>query len=595
MTGTRSKGARAFALAASLMLVVGACGSSASPAPSTAASVAASTAASTAPSTAASEAASQAAASQAAASASAAGAFSATQDAVAGGSATVGLPAGGIDHLEPALWYFATTWEIGFATCTPLVTFPDKTGQEGGQVIGGLADLPTVSADGKTWTFKLRSGITFANGKPITGDDIVYTWKRMLAPDMASAADGFFSDIVGAADYIAGKSKDLPGVTASGDTVMFTLNKPIGSFLYRMTLPFTCPVPTGFQMAAAEDGSALVTGPYIVDSYTPNQTLVLKKNPNYNATALGARGKYDTITIQMSVDPAQAGLQIRAGQMATYMDRLASADASSALQDSTLTGRVFQNTLPVTMYLFLNATVAPFDNVKVRQAVNYALNRDAILRVWGGPSQGSITNQILPPTMPGFQKLDLYPSGGDLEKAKALMAEAGVTGPVKLDLRTINDTPGYMEIAQAVQEQLKAVGIEVNILGSPNSTNYGFISTPANKIPMGIAAWTQDYPDPDDFFLPLLDGTRITKTNNNDFASFSDPAMSTRYAAMDAVSDPTQRAAGWNAIEKDTMTNFAPWAPLFNNNTVNLLAENVCGYVYHPVYTLDLTTLGNCQ
>jgi ABC-type transport system substrate-binding protein len=573
------------------MLAASACGSStATVAPSVAASTAASQAA---PSQAASQAAPSA--TEAAASPSDSGAFSATQEAVAGGSATLGMPAGGIDHLEPALWYFASTWEIGFATCTPLVTFPDKAGQDGGQVIGGLADLPTISSDGKTYTFKLRDGIKFANGNPITGDDIVYTWKRMLAPDMASPADGFFSDIVGAADYSAGKSKDLPGVTASGNTVTFTLDKPIGSFLYRMTLPFTCPVPTGFSMAAAEDGSALVTGPYMVDSYTPNQTLVLKKNPNYNATALGARGKYDTITIQMSVDPAQAGLQIRAGQMATYMDRLAAADATAALQDTTLAGRVFSGTLPVTTYLWMNTQVAPFDNVKVRQAVNYAINRDAVLRVWGGPSQGSVSDQVLPPTMPGYQKIDAYPSGGDVEKAKSLLAEAGVTLPITVELRVRNDAPGYMEIAQAVQEQLKAVGINVDIKGSPDSTNYGVISVPANKVPMGINSWTQDYPDPDDFFGPLLDGSRITKTSNNNWAMFNIADMNAKFAAMDAVSDPTQRATGWNAIENEVMTTYAPWAPLFNNSMVSLLSQGTCGYVFHPVYVLDLTTLGNCQ
>jgi peptide/nickel transport system substrate-binding protein len=565
-------------VAASLALAISACSNAATTAPSAAAgSPAASAGAS------------------AGASPAASGGFTAKQEAVAGGSAKVGLPAGGIDHLEPALWYFATTWEIAFATCTTLVTFPDAEGQPGDQVVGGLADLPTISSDGMTYTFKLKSGITFADGKPITAADIQYTWLRMLSSKMGSPADGFFTDIAGAEDYTAGKATTVSGITTSGtDTITFTLTHPAGSFLYRMTMPFTCPVPSGTSMDPVEDGSALGTGPYVVKSYTPNRELVLEKNAKYDAAALGARGKLDQLTIVMNVDPAQAGLQIRAGQLATYMDRLASADAAQALNDPTLAGRVFRGPLPATTYLFLNYTVAPFDNVKVRQAVNYAVDRDTILKVWGGPSQGGVTDQVLPPTMPGWEDAQNYPDTADLTKAKQLMQEAGVTTPVKTTLRVRNDAPGYVQIAQAVQAQLLQIGIEATIQSAPDAANQAITTVPANKVPMGISTWTQDYPDPDDFFGPLLDGNRITPTNNNNYASFNEPSINQAIEGMDAVTG-AERATKWNEIDKQTIGTYAAWAPLLNPAQVALVAKGICGFVNHPVYTLDLTTLGNCQ
>jgi peptide/nickel transport system substrate-binding protein len=521
-------------------------------------------------------------------------AFDASAPAVTGGSATIGLPAGGIDHLEPTLWYYATSWEVAYATCTPLLTFPDQTGNPGDQVVGGVADLPVMSDGGKTYTFTLRSGITFSNGNPITAADIEYTWLRMLSPALASPADGFFTDIVGAADYSAGKTKTIPGITISGNTITFKLDKPIGSFLYRMTLPFACPVPQGTPMKAIEDGSILGSGPYVVQSYTVNRELVLTRNTHYNAIALGARGKLDTITIQIGVDANAAGLQIRAGSMVTYLDRLASADAATALADPTLKGRVFVGTLPATTYLWMNSSVAPFNNAKVRQAVNYAINRDALLRVWGGPSQGSVTDQVLPPTMPGWQKAALYPSAGDTAKAKALLAASGVALPISTTLRVRNDAPGYLSLAQAVQAQLAAVGINADIKSAPDSSNGGVISATANKVPMGINTWTQDYPDPDDFFGTLLDGNRITPTNNNNYASYNNPASNAKIEGMDAVTG-TGRASQWNAIDQQIIGQDAPWAPLINPNQVGIVAKGFCGYVFHPVYLVDLTTLGKCS
>src|SRR5262249_33582900 len=155
---------------------------------------------------------------------------------------------------------------------------------------------------------------------------------------------------------------------------------------------------------------------------------------------------------------SQAELQIKAGQLDSFLDRLPAAAVNQDLTDPSLKGRVFLNPTPSVTYLWLNNDVAPFNNVKVRQAVNYALNRNAILRVWGGRSQGQTTDQILPPTMGGYRDSPIYPANGDLAKAKALMKASGVKTPINLVIRTRSDSPGFLEMAQSVQSQLKEIG-----------------------------------------------------------------------------------------------------------------------------------------
>ena len=518
----------------------------------------------------------------------------ASQPAVKGGEVTVGLPAGGIDHLEPTLWYFQTTWQIAYATCTPLVTFKDSVGEAGKRVVPGLANLPKISDGGRLYTFTLKQGVEFASGNPITAADIKYTFLRMLSPKLASPGAGFFSDVVGAAAYNAGKAKTVSGITTSGRSISFRLMKPVGSFLYRLTMPFACPVPSGTPMKAVEDGSILQSGPYVVQSYTPQRELVLARNPHYNAKVLGARGKADTIRIQIGVDNAQAGLLIRTGQIATYMDFLAPSDASQALNDATLKGRVFVDTLPAVTYLWLNNDVAPFNNVKVRQAVNYAVNRSDIVRIWGGEAQAKATDQVLPPTEPGWKNVSIYPMTSNLAKAKSLMRESGVSLPVRVTLRTVSDLAGYSAVAQAVQAQLKQIGIDVSIKLAQNSVNEGIITTRKNHVPMGINSWFQDYPHPDDFIGVLLDGTRITPTGDQNKANFNSAKINKEIASLEPLTGSSS-GARWNKLDVQIMRGYAPWAPLFNPTRVSLFASGTCGALIHPVYQLDLTTLGNCS
>jgi peptide/nickel transport system substrate-binding protein len=518
----------------------------------------------------------------------------ARRPAVKGGEGKVALAAGSIDHLEPTLWYFQTTWQIGYATCTTLVRYPDQPGQAGAKIEAGLADLPIVSADGTTYTFTLRDGVKFKGGAPITGADIQYTFERMLNPAMASPAGGFFTNIEGATAYMAGEADSISGITSEGNTVTFKMTDPPASFLARLTMPFSCAVPKGTPISPIEDGSLLGTGPYMVESYTPQREIVLVRNPDYPADVLGERGALDKITIDTTIDPTQAALVIRSGEIATYMDLIAGADGSQALEDPSLAGRVFADPIATVTFLWINTQEAPFDNPKVRQAMNYAINRNDIQRVLGGPASASVTDQILPPTMAGWKDADIYPAAGDPEKAKQLLAEAGVTLPIKTLLRTGDNNPGMTDIAQTIQAQLKAVGIEVEVAVTAGAVDYAITTTVANKTPMGVDPWYQDYPHPDNFIGVLLDGSRITPTNNQNRAMFNETTINDRIHELSASLDPSTEAA-WNDLDVQIMRDYAPWAPLVNSVRVTIVAEGYCGLLIHPVYQLDLTTLGHCQ
>jgi peptide/nickel transport system substrate-binding protein len=508
----------------------------------------------------------------------------------AGGTIKGGTAAGDIDHLDPALWYFASTWSIAFATCTPLLTYRDAGGEAGKVLVPGLASaLPKVSNGGKTYTFTLRPNLKFSNGGAITPAVVKSTFLRLLNKKMASPAYGFFDVIAGADAYNSGKAKDVSGITTTANGVTFKLTTPTGSFLRRIAMPFTCPVPTGTPPKPVDNGSLPSSGPYAIASYTPNRSLVLQKNAQFGS--LGGRSAgADRVEMQIGVDPAQAGLQIKAGQLDFYLSRLAPQFANQALKDPTLKGRVFANPDPSVIYLWLNNTVPPLDKPQVRQAINLALNRTLLVRVWGGPSQGRATDQIFPPTMPGWKDYKAYPDTPNLVKAKLLMKQAGVTGPVSLVIRTRSDAPGFTDLAQAVQEQLKPLGIDLKIQSAPDSVNFGVISTVKNKIPMGINSWTWDYPDGDDFFGPLLDGRRITPTGNNDVAMFDNDSINARIDRAQKLLG-NARVAAWQALDERTMRTYAPWAPLLNTVRVDVVSSKLSGYVYQPVYGIDIAAL----
>jgi peptide/nickel transport system substrate-binding protein len=410
----------------------------------------------------------------------------------------------------------------------------------------------------------------------------------MLTPSMASPGASFFGDIVGATALVAGKSKTLPGITTGANTVTFRLTKPSGSFLKRITMRFTCPVPNGTPAKAIENGSLPASGTYMIKSFTPSREMVLVRNPYWNAASLGKRGKADTINIPIGGNPQQAALKIRSGSADLWLDKLPPADATAALRDASLKGRVFANAYAAVEYFWMNNDVAPFDNVGVRKAVNYAVNRQQMLRVWGGPSQGEVTDQILPPTMPAWHDYHAYPNSPDLAKAKALMKASGVKTPVSAVVRVRNDAPGFVELAQVLQQNLKAIGINLVIKGAADAVNNGIIDQRKNHIASGINEWSQDYPDPEDFIDVLLDPRKPDFGQGR--AHFAAKAMIPDYNRVDALTGHARDVA-FQKLDEKVMQNYAPWAPLINPIEVDLISSRVSGFVYQPVYGPDLALL----
>jgi peptide/nickel transport system substrate-binding protein len=215
--------------------------------------------------------------------------------------------------------------------------------------------------------------------------------------------------------------------------------------------------------------------------------------------------------------------------------------------------------------------------VKVRQAINYAINRTQILAQWGGPLVGQTSDQIIPPGIPGYEKYTAYPNTPDLAKAKQLMAEAGVKTPVSLVLRTQNDTPGFMNMAQAIQGDLKPIGINVQIVGSPNSVNGSFITNPKAKVPLGIEPWSLDFPDGEAIINTGLDPTQPDSPAN--MARFGDQAFAPAFAnALKLQGNP--RAQAYAALDKKLMTEQAPYAPMFNPLWYDFVSTKLGGYTY---------------
>ena len=340
----------------------------------------------------------------------------------------------------------------------------------GSQLIPEVAQsLPVRSADGKTYTFRIRRGFRFSppSNEPVTAETFRYSIERALNPKMKGPAQGFLGDIVGAKAYMAGKAQHIAGIAARGAKLTIRLVAPAPDLVTRLAaLPFFCAVPTGTPLDPKGVRTVPSAGPYYVASYTPGQGIVLKRNPNYD----GSRPhRPDRIEVTVNVASKKTASEIEVGSVDYGQTRVDPDDAariaarygpgSSAARSGKQ--QYFVNPQLGIDYIILNTHRQLFRDVRLRQAVNYAVDRRALAEIGpagNGPEQP--TDQYLPDSMPGFKDARVYPFTPDLATARRLARGRGGTAV----LYTCNQSP-CDRLAQTIKKNLAAIGIEVQNQG----------------------------------------------------------------------------------------------------------------------------------
>ncbi|MGV1795109.1 ABC transporter substrate-binding protein [Rhizobium sp. A37_96] len=468
-----------------------------------------------------------------------------------------------ITTLDPAIGYDWVNWSMIKSLFSRLMDYEPGTAK----LVPSLAESFTVSPDGQTYTFKLRKGVKFSNGREVVASDVKYSIERAVNPKTQGPGAGFFGAIKGYDDMSAGKADNLPGIEAPDEsTVVFHLSRPDATFLHVLAINFASVVPKEAVDAANGDfGKHPVgSGTFILKDWTIGQKLVFERNKDYFVKDVP---HIDNFTVEVGQEPLVALLRLQKGEVDIVGDGIPPAKFLEIKNSPDGAKMIVDGEQLHTGYITLNTKVKPFDNLKVREAVNMAVNKDRITRILNG--RATPANQILPPLMPGYDK-SFQGFAYDVKKAKALLAEAGYADGFSTVLYSTNTDP-QPRIAQSIQQDLAAIGIkaEVRALAQANVIAAGGTEGEAPMIWSGGMAWIADFPDPSNFYGPIL-GCSGAVPGGWNWSWYCNKALDERAVAADSMSDPAkvaERQAAWGKIFTDIMAD-APWVPVINERRV---------------------------
>lgn len=474
--------------------------------------------------------------------------------------------------LDPAIGYDWQNWSMIKSIFDGLMDYEPGTTD----LMLDLAESYEISPDGKTYTFKLREGVMFHHGREMLASDVKYSLERTVNPETRSPGAGFFASIVGFNELNSGSASELSGVKVVDDyTVEINLNAPNATFLHIMGLNFSFIVPKEIVEQYGDDfgKNPVGTGAFELAEWELGQRLVFEKNEDYFRAEIPY---VDTITFEVGQEPIVALQRLERNEVDIAGDGIPPArflqyKNDPRFQDLVVTGEQLH-----TGYITLNTTMPPLDDLKVRQAVNMAINKDRIVRVING--RATPANQPLPPAMPGYDE-SYSGFSFDPEQAKALLAEAGYPDGFETELYVMNTEP-QPRIAQAIQQDLANIGIDASIrsLAQANVIAAGGVQDEAPMIWSGGMAWIADFPDPSNFWGPILgcDGAVDGGWNWAWYCNEELDALGAKADAMVGEGQQEERAQLWGQVFTDAMDD-APWVPIFNEQRFTVRSERMAG------------------
>lgn len=495
------------------------------------------------------------------------------------------------DYLDPALSYTAEGWTAMYNTYIPLLTYAHASGAAGSKVIPGLAkSMPEISNGEKTYTLFLRKGLKYSDGTPVKASDFTFAVERLFKVN--SGGSPFYTGIVGAEKFAETKTGGIPGIKTNDKTgeIVINLVKPRGTFTNELGLMFVAPIPPNTPDKDQSPNPPPATGPYVITKSDPGRGWSYERNPQWAKTNSKLMpdlpsGHMDKIDISIIRNKSTQVHDTEQGKF-DWMQTPPPPDLYAQVKDK-YEGTQFriENTISV-YYFWMNTKRAPFDDLKVRQAVNYAVDPEALIRIYAG--QIAPSQQILPVGMPGYEKYELYPH--DMTKAKALIKEAD---PSDRDITVWGNNESENSKATAYyQDVLQKLGFNAK-LKIVNADNYftviGNQNTP--DLDTGWFDWFQDYPHPNDYFQPLLAGESILPTNNANFTQTAYPAEDKKISELGEEQLGPKQEAEYAKLDKSYMEK-AVWAP-YGNRTVPTFVSSAIDLdkvIFNPTFSQDLTS-----
>jgi YVTN family beta-propeller protein len=509
-----------------------------------------------------------------------------------GGTLTVVVQGSDLDSIDPALAYSFVSWGILSLAYDGLLGYRRVGGVDGATMVPNLArDIPEPTEGGKTYTFQLRPGIRYSSGDPVRAQDFRRAIERLYS--VGSPGSSYFDTIAGAKECRPGSCDLSAGIETDDDagTVTFHLVNPDPDFLNKLTMPFAFVVPAGTLDTPADADPLPATGPYVVERYSAGEThgeVVLARNPEFEQwSAARPDGFPDRIAFRLGPLTDQ--------QLNQWVDDVLEERADVmyhppppdrvAVLETTQAGQLRSDPDPGTWFMFLSEHAPPFDDERVRQALNYAVDREVISNeVWGGRLRP--TCQILPPTFPGYEPYcpyTVHPDGTwtarDLVKAKQLVDRSGTVGASVTLWATPEALGGFtVPVGRYFVKLLDHLGYDAKLKVVPRDRYFSAIDDPAQRVQMGLYAWGSDYLAESGFISPLT----CIPTGS---LRFCDPTIQRRIeqAASMQLTDPAASHELWSDLDHD-LVDLAPWVPLGNEMRTSLVSERLNNYQYHPYW-----------
>ncbi len=495
------------------------------------------------------------------------------------------------EDFDPARLYTSGGGNVPSLVFRTLTTRNRENGAAGAKVVPDLAtDTGRPNKDATEWTYTLKKGLKYEDGTAITSADIKYGIERSFAPELSGGAPYLRDWLVGAADY-QGPYKDKKGLSAietpDSQTMVFHLNKPEGEFPYLATQTQFTPVPKAKDTGTKYEQHPISSGPYrVVSNQNDGETVVLERNKYWSTTTDAERKAYpDKINVKSGLDSSVINQRLSASQGAdaaavTTDTNLGPAELAKVTGDKALAARVGTGHFGYTNYIAFNPKVAPFNNVKVRQAISYAIDRSSVVNAAGGSSLAEAATTFLPNQKSfGYDPYDLFPAGasGNAAKAKELLKEAGYPKGVTVTLTHSNDKDFETspEIATAIQDALKKAGITVKLQGLESNDYKDKIHSVKTEPGFFLAHWGADWPSGGPFLAPIFDGRQIVKDGANfNTGLLNDKSVNDEIDSINKLTNLDEAAKRWGALDKK-IGEQALTVPLFHPVYKRLVGKDI--------------------